>query len=387
MRILVVGGGPGGLFFSIVAKRCNPFHEIHVVEQNPEDATYGWGVAFTERAIAALRVDAPDIIDELISGQEWADRMEITVDNTTVPLLGFQFYRIGRADLLVLLQRYAAGEGVKLTFGQRVDSLSSRGEYDLVIGADGVNSSVRDLLAETLEPGVRLGSNWWAWYGTEQKFASTSLVFLRRPEGLVIGHAYGYSATRSGFVVEVTRSFFERCGLAGLGEEGSRLFCTELFADYLGGHPLLSNRTLWFQPKFVTCRHWSSGNVTLLGDALHTVHPSIGSGSRFAMRDAVALAHAVTECPGDAASAIALYERVRRPRADGFQQTALRSISWYEALADRDLGDPEMFAIEFAMRTGSVRWGEFRRRNKRLTRVFENPVPASAERRYRDEEQ
>jgi 2-polyprenyl-6-methoxyphenol hydroxylase-like FAD-dependent oxidoreductase len=268
---------------------------------------------------------------------------------------------------------------VHIRHGHRIEAVPADGEYDLIVAADGVNSSVRDALCGSIEPSVRLGRNWWAWFGTDQLFPAVSLIFVRRPEGLYIGHAYAYAPGRSGFVVEVPPEVFVKSGFQALSEDESRRFCTEVFADYLGGHELLSNRSLWFQPKFVTCQNWSIGNVTLLGDALHTVHPSIGSGTRFAMRDAVALAGAVTQSGGDPTKAIRQYETIRRPIAEGFQRTAMRSIAWYEGLADRNLGDPGMFGIEFAMRTGSVRWKEFRQRNPQLVKTFEHPVRSTSQ--------
>jgi 2-polyprenyl-6-methoxyphenol hydroxylase-like FAD-dependent oxidoreductase len=377
MKILVVGGGPGGLFLSILVKRRDPSHQVHIVEQNPAGATYGWGLVFSDGAIDALRPDGPDVIDELTAGKDWPDHMDVIVDGRTVGLDGFHFHRVGRVDLLALLQRHAVAAGVTMEHERRLDGALPVNDYDLVVGADGVNSAVRDHLAGTFEPTVRLGSNWWAWYGTAQPFPAVSLLFENRTEGLYIGHAYGYAADRSGFVVEVTPEIFARVGFADMDEEASRRHCSKVFATHLHGHELLGNRSSWFQPKFVTCRNWSAGNVVLLGDALHTVHPSIGSGTRFAMRDAVALTQAIDESGGGPAEAIRRYEAIRRPAADGFQRAAMRSIAWYEGLAQREISDPEMFAIEYAMRTGRVRWEEFRRRNPKLTESFEHPAAAS----------
>lgn len=380
MRILIVGGGPGGLFFAILAKQRHPDYDVDVVEQNPQGATYGWGVGFSESAIRALRTDAPDVVDEITAREQWPDTLDVIVDDKKVSLRGFPLYRIGRTDLLGLLERTAENVGVKLEYEQRIEQVPPATDYDLVVGADGVNSVIRGLLADDFQPDVRVTRNWWAWYGTTRPFTSTSLIFLQRPEGLIIGHAYSYLPDRSGFVVEVTPDFFERHGFAALDDNQSRQYCTDLFADQLGGHELLSNRSLWFQPQFVSCQRWSAAHVVLLGDALHTVHPSISSGTRFAMRDAAALADAVDHSNGDVPAALQLYEHSRRKRADGFQRAATRSIAWYEGLAHRRISDPEMFAIEFAMRTGSVRWAEFRRGNPELVSRFESPTTRDSQR-------
>lgn len=378
MRLLVVGGGPGGLFLALLAKRARPELEVRVIEQNPEGATYGWGVVFTDGAIEALRPAAPDVIAEIAERKPPVEHLDVIVGETRHSVHGNVFFRIGRVDLLELLQRHARAAGVEIEFERRVEERTQLDGWDLVVGADGVNSAVRDLHAAEFEPRVELGRNWWAWYGTEHPFPAVSLIFEPRPEGLFVGHAYQYGPGLSGFVAEVVPAAFDSLGLGDLSGEESRRYCERVFARHLGGAALLDNRSLWFQPKFVSCANWVAGNVTLLGDALHTVHPSIGSGTRFAMRDAVALADAIAA--GGAAEAIlARYVEVRRRRADGFQAAAKRSIAWYEALAERDLGDSTRFALEYVMRTGRVRYEDFRRLNPEIVGAYERPGRAGAE--------
>jgi anthraniloyl-CoA monooxygenase len=372
MRVLIVGGGPGGLFLAMLVKRARPDFDVHVIEQNPEGATYGWGVVFTDRAVEVLRTAAPAVFDEIAARKPPVDHMDIIVGDARNSIRGNVFFRIGRVDLLAILQRHAVAEGVTIDFERRLESLDGLVDWDLVVGADGVNSAVRELLADSFLPQISFGRNWWAWYGTEQLFPAVSLIFEPRQEGLFVGHAYQYSEAFSGFVVEVVPSAFEARELASLSDADSRRICEEIFRGYLDGHELLSNRSVWFQPKFVNCTHWVAGNVTLIGDALHTVHPSIGSGTRFAMRDAVALSEALAV--GDRVDEVLrTYEANRRRRADAFQAAARRSIAWYEALAARDLGDPTRFALEYIMRTGRVRYEDFRRLNAELITSYERP--------------
>jgi 2-polyprenyl-6-methoxyphenol hydroxylase-like FAD-dependent oxidoreductase len=374
MRILVVGAGPGGLFFALLAKRALPELEVHVVEQNPEDATYGWGVVFSTGAIEALRPAAPDLIDDIAVRRPPAEHIDVIVGDARSSIHGNAFFRIGRAELLTLLQRHARSAGVSLEFERRIDSRRALEGWDLVVGADGINSAIRDLYAKELMPEVKIGSNWWAWYGTHHLFRAVSLIFEPRPEGLFIGHAYQYSPSLSGFVAEVVPEAFAKCGFDRLSETESRIYCESVFSRHLGGAELLDNRSLWFQPKFVSCQRWFVDNVTLLGDALHTVHPSIGSGTRFAMRDAVALSAALAEhWSSGVADVLRDYEHRRRGTAEGFQAAARRSIAWYEGLGDHDFSDPSKFAVEYAMRTGRVSYEQFRRLNPELVNAFEDP--------------
>ncbi len=374
MKLLVVGGGPGGLFLALLVKRARPDIEVRVIEQNAAGATYGWGVVFTESAIAALRPSAPDVLDEIASRRPPVGHIDVVVGDVRTSVHGHPFFRIGRVRLLELLQRYALEAGVELVFEQRVSNAEELAGWDLVVGADGVNSTVRELYRDRFVPTVTQGSNHWAWYGTERDFTAVSLIFQQTDAGLFIGHAYQYEPGMSGFVTEVVPAAFEATGLAEQSDDQSRRFCSEVFASQLEGHQLLSNRSLWFQPKFVTTRHWVAGNVTLLGDALHTAHPSIGSGTRFAMRDAIALAKCVVAESEDIGGALRRYEASRRPTADAFQTAARRSIDWYERVGERDLSDPTQVAVEYIMRTGRVRYEQFRRLNPELVAVYEQPA-------------
>lgn len=374
MRVLVVGGGPGGLFLALLAKRARPELDVHVIEQNPEHATYGWGVVFTDGAIEALRPSAPDVVQEIAARTPPVEHLDVIVGDERRSVHGNVFVRIGRVDLLALLQRHARAAGVTIDFEHRVRTRAQLAGWDLVVGADGINSVVRDLYADELAPSVTFGRNWWAWYGTSRPFPAVSLIFEPQPEGLFVGHAYQYRDELSGFVAEVVPEAFDACGLADLSDDDSRAYCERVFARHLDGAELLDNRSQWFRPKFVTCERWVAGNVTLLGDALHTVHPSIGSGTRFAMRDAVALAGALAQGGDDVGAILEDYEQTRRRTADAFQRAAKRSIAWYEALAERDLGDTTRFALEYVMRTGRVRYEDFRRLNPEIVGAYERPA-------------
>jgi anthraniloyl-CoA monooxygenase len=372
VKILIVGGGPGGLYFALLAKRANPAAEIHVREQNPHGATYGWGIAMSESAIAAIRPFAPDVIDSVISRSIQHDDMEIGLEGQSVHVRGFPFNVVARLHLLEELHRYALAEGVTFSFEDRVEDPEDLSDWDLVVGADGVNSRVRELFASTFKPRVTVGKNWFAWFGTTRKFAPPALIAVSQPGGLAMMHASHYREDRSNFVVELTEGAYDEAGFAEMDEEQSRERCEKMFCGILRGEPLYSNRSRWFHPNFVRCETWRHENVTLLGDALHTVHPSIGSGTRLAMRDAVYLLEGMQGADWDIDSGLDRFVSARRPTADGFQDAAERSISWYEGLAERPPTDLTKFALDYVMRTGRVRYEQFRRDNLGLIRAYES---------------
>ncbi|MBB4683826.1 FAD-dependent monooxygenase [Amycolatopsis jiangsuensis] len=373
MNILVIGGGPAGLFFSIIAKRAVPAATIEVREQNPEGVTYGWGVAFSESAAGALRPAAPDVIDALTAGIRH-DRMVLSLDGADVPVQVGRSHLNARWSLLATLERIAVEAGVRIEHeSEAAVTESELARWDLVLGADGVNSRTREHFAEHFLPSVELGSNWLAWYGTRKPYPPS--IILRNSEyGVLMAHASGFSAEMSNFTVEVGQETFDRLGFADLAEDESRALCERLFADSLAGAPLRSNHSPWFRTKFVSCARWTHRNLALIGDALHTVHPSVGSGTRFAMRDAVYLTEALAGARWDVEVGLKEFERVRKPVADAFQAAAKRSIAWYEGLPSRTITHPTKFAIEYLMRTGRVSYRDFRRENRDVVLGYERDL-------------
>ena len=373
MRILVVGGGPAGLFFSIIAKRAVPAATIHVTERNPQGVTYGWGVAFSESAAAALRPDAPDVIDALTTGT-CHDRMVLSLDGVEVPVQVGRSHLNARWSLLATLEKFAVEAGVSIEHDRDAAvTESDLADWDLVIGADGVNSQIREGFAGYFLPSVELGRNWLAWYGTPRHYPP-SIILQNSEDGVLMVHASRFSAEMSNFTVEVGQETFDRLGFADMTEDESRELCERLFADSLAGAPLRGNHSPWFQTKFVSCARWTHRNLVLIGDALHTVHPSIGSGTRFAMRDAACLAQALAGAGWDVEVGLKEFERVRKPVADAFQAAAKRSIAWYEGLPSRTVTHPTKFALEYLMRTGRVSYRDFRRENREVVLGYERDL-------------
>lgn len=372
-RVLIVGGGPGGLFFSIMARRAMPDAEIVVREQNPPGVTYGWGVAFSQSAIDALRPAAPDVIDAL-EGNAEHKVMDIVLNGETVQVNVDPQHCNPRWGLLGVLESEARSSGVVIEHEAetKVDE-AELSSWDLVVGADGVNSRTREGFAEHFRPSLTLTENWLAWYGTG-KFFNPSIILQQTEHGAVMSHAARFSSDTSNFTVEVGQDTFDAYGFGSMTEDESRRVCQEIFVDYLDGHELMSNHSPWFQAKFVSCERWTYRNLVLIGDALHTVHPSIGSGTRFAMRDAVYLIEALDAAEWKIVEGLRQFESRRKPVADGFQKAALRSIGWYEGLPGRTVDNPLKFALEYLMRTGRIRYPDFRRQNEDVVRAYETQL-------------
>jgi 2-polyprenyl-6-methoxyphenol hydroxylase-like FAD-dependent oxidoreductase len=377
MKIAVIGGGPAGLFFASLMKRRDPAHDVRVIERDPEGATYGWGVVLSDVALNFVKDVDPDLHVALTEGQVVFDRMRIVHRGEEVILENNTFYRMARLDLLRTLQKHCRATGVTIEFGRRVTDLGALAGYDLVVAADGANSSVRGLLQEHFGPSLDVRPNWLAWYGTPRRFDPLSLVFRQNADGLLIAHAYTYSPTLSTFLVETDPDTFRKAGLGTMSEGESLRYCERVFAADLGGAPLLSNKSQWFKYGIVRNRAWHHGNAVLLGDALRTGHPSIGSGTRLAMQDSIALFRAFERCGADVPAALAEFERARRPGSDGLQAAAVRSTEWYETVRAKLHLRPVAFAYDYMRRTGRVAHEDLRSRDPALVAAYEALPPAS----------
>ena len=353
-KIAVVGAGPAGLLFAKLVARENPNYRIDVFEQNPPDATYGFGIVLADVALDFLKSVDDDLHADLLATAERQDTITLFHRGTAVPIRGNVFLGIPRVRLLNIMQSHATSAGVNIEYSKRIEALEALSGYDLIVGADGVNSAVRNALQQEFQATVEPRLNKWAWYGTRHRFETVELIFEQTPYGIFIAHSYRYAPDHGTFVIECHPDTWRRAGLDKKSEDESRRFCGNIFKKYLDGEELISNRSAWFNPSFVTSRRWFSGNVVLIGDALKTVHPSIGSGTRMAYEDAVALAQAVNASRGDFAASLSAFENARRPSATGFQDAAIRSILWYETADTRQHLTPLEFAFSYMMRTGKV---------------------------------
>jgi len=371
MNIGIVGGGPAGLFFAWLMKRHNPAHRIRIVERDAETATYGWGVVFSDVALAFVRDAAPELYAAISDGQEVFDSMRIVHRGIAVPLPNNTFHRMARIHLLRVLREHCAAQGVAIEFGRKIDDVAEFADCDLVVAADGAASAVRTRYREHFLPSIDVRPNYFAWYGTAALFDPLSLIFRENEHGLFIAHAYRYSRTHSTFLVECDPSTLRNAGLERMTEWQSLDYCAAVFREDLGGSPLLSNRSDWFRYGIVSNRHWHWRNIVLLGDALRTGHPSVGSGTRLAMQDAIALFDAARVCGDDVAAMLAEFERRRRPGSDALQAAAIRSTEWYETVQQKLALDPVSFAYDYLRRTGRVSHEDIRQRDPALAAAYE----------------
>jgi anthraniloyl-CoA monooxygenase len=370
MKIGIVGGGPAGLYFALLMKKQNPAHDISVVEQNPAGATYGWGVVFSDRALSYLAVSDPDSYRHIARRLQTWDDQAIVHQGQQVRIDGLGFSGIARLELLRILQEHCRHLGVQLQFDTRLTDLTPLQDCDLIVGADGVNSVVRETYRAQFQPTTKVLSNQYVWYGTPQWFDCLTLTFRENRAGVFVAHHYRYSATASTFVVECDADTWANAGLAGLAEDESRRYCEEIFRDDLGGHPLLMNKSLWLNFKVVTNRRWSYANVVLIGDALRTVHFSVGSGTRMALEDAIILAQACA-AHQDVGTALREFERVRRPAVERFLQVAAHSFRWYEHMRDKFPLAPLPFAYDYLMRSGTISHARLRERSPKFVAAYE----------------
>jgi 2-polyprenyl-6-methoxyphenol hydroxylase-like FAD-dependent oxidoreductase len=339
VRLAILGGGPAGLLFALLVKRRHRAWTVEVFEQNAADATFGFGVVFSEGALAFLERDAPDFYAQLLPRMESWPVQRIVHRGAAIDIDGNGFSAIARLDLNRFLQDLCREGGVRLTHGRAIGALPELGAADLLVGADGLNSLVRRTLEAQFEPQVQWLDNRFAWYGTPQRFACLTLTFRESEHGAFVAHHYRYRPRMSTFIVECDAATWRRAGLDRMADAESRAYCEGVFAADLAGHALVSNKSVWRQFPILHNARWvarcGATPAVLIGDALRTIHFSIGSGTRLAFEDAIALDRAFGEAREDVAAALAVFERERRPVVEKLFAAAKQSSTWYEQFPGR----------------------------------------------------
>ncbi|MDX6741683.1 FAD-dependent monooxygenase [Actinocorallia sp. A-T 12471] len=370
-RIAVVGGGPGGAFAARLLKLAEPSWTVDLYEEHPALETFGFGVGLSVSAQHSLGRGDPETFAAIDRAAHRGHGMRMYADSGSVRMPGNDTMAIARATLLQILYRQAEAAGVRVTVGGRVDSWAL--DADVVIAADGVNSPTRTSCAEDFGVRVVTGRQRYIWCGTDHALPDALFAPVRTEHGVFTVHAYPYRGDRSTFLVETDEATWRAAGFEhtseglapGRSDEVALDYLQEAFAEHLGGARLLGNNSRWTRFRTVRCASWSSGPVVLLGDAAHTAHYSVGSGTKLAMEDAIVLAESLAG-HADTAEAFAVYQRVRQPSVERLQELADRSQLWWEAYTRR-LGMPaERLLASFLTRAGNVALSEFRAREPKL---------------------
>jgi anthraniloyl-CoA monooxygenase len=353
VKITCVGGGPSGLYFAILAKRRDPSREVVVLERNRPDDTFGFGVVFSDATLENLGDADRPAYDAIRASLSHWDDIHTFFRGERLVSTGHGFSGLSRQRLLSLLQARARELGVTLRFEDEVRDVDAlRRASDLVVAADGVNSGVRELYGDRFGPHVDWRPNRFVWLGTTFPFDAFTFYFDENEHGLFRVHAYRYEPERSTFIVECREDTWRRAGLDQATEDETLAYCERLFAHRLAGHRLLKNRSVWRSFPTVRCDHFWFENVVLMGDAVHTAHFSIGSGTKLAMEDSISLADALDRFP-TIPEALAAYEADRRPKVETLQRAAQVSLEWFENTERYMKLAPLQF--EFSMLTRSLR--------------------------------
>jgi len=353
VKIEILGGGPAGLYFALLLKKAAPEHDIHITERNRANDTFGWGVVFSDETLGHF-LDADPTTHAAITESfvHW-DAIDVCYRGQTERSGGHGFSGVSRKKLLQILQARCGELGVRMSFETEIENVDDYREADLVVACDGVNSRTRAQLAEHFGPDVVPGQAWFIWLGTKKVFDAFKFFHANNEHGFFTVHAYPFDDSTSTFIVETDPESFEKAGLGKMSVEDSVRYCEELFAEHLDGNPLLTNKSSWIHFQRVKNRTWSHENVVLIGDAAHTAHFSIGSGTKLAMEDAIALKDAVLTHPDDVPAALAAYQEARWVDVAKLQKTAATSQSFFEHI--KRYADDPLIAFSFNMMTRSKR--------------------------------
>ncbi len=362
MRVVCLGGGPAGLYLSILLKKARADWEVTVVERNRPDDTFGWGVVFSDKTMSAFRDADAQVVDEIERSFRHWDDIDVFFKGRKITSGGHGFCGIARRKLLEIFQRRAAGLGVEMRFETEVRSPDDyAGEYDLVVGADGVHSVTRARYESHFNPRVDARRCRFIWLGTRKRLDAFTFAFKETPWGWFNLHAYRFDDEWSTFIVETPEETWRKAGIDKMEPAESIALCERLFADLLDGHALVSNArhlrgsAAWLRFNRVLCERWFKDNIVLIGDAAHTAHFSIGSGTRLAMEDAISLARVLTSTDGDVPARLARYQAEREVEALKLQSAARNRMTWFEDIERYVSLEPEQFV--FSLLTGSQRVG------------------------------
>jgi anthraniloyl-CoA monooxygenase len=368
VKAVCIGGGPAGLYFAIALKRLDPRHRVRVVERNRPYDTFGWGVVFSDQTMESLSRIDPESAAEILDAFAHWDDIDVHYRGETITSGGHGFCGIGRKRLLNILQDRAKALGAELEFETEVETLERYGDADLIVGSDGVNSRIRATFEDTFKPHIHARPNKFIWLGTDKPFAAFTFAFEETPQGLIWAHAYRFDKQSSTFIVECAEPTWRALGFDRASTDETIATCERIFARYLDGHALMSNArhlrgSAWLNFQHLTCERWFKDNVVLIGDAAHTAHFSVGSGTKLAFDDAIALARHVHE-RGMNADSLSAFQDERQLDVIRLQNAARNSTEWFEHLPRYTKLEPMQFAYSLLTRSQRVSHENLRLRDR-----------------------
>jgi len=372
MKINVIGGGPAGLYFAILMKKTWPSCQIKIYERNGPDDTFGWGVVFSGKTLSNLRAADEESHAEITRQFAAWGNVDVVHRDTKISIHGNSFSGIARLQLLKILQRRAEALRVEIEFHSEIHDVEElQNDCDLLLAADGVNSTVRVRYAEQFQPELDMRGNRYIWYGTNQLFHGLTLTFRENDAGVFAAHSYKFNPTTSTFIVECDPQTWTSAGFEGMNDEETRAYLGKVFANDLQGHELLSNNSKWLNFLLVKNRNWFFENVVLIGDALHTAHFSIGSGTKLAMEDAIALAECFQKS-ANVREALTTFATTRRPVIQDYQAAAFESMVWFENARGYMHLSPMELAYTLMTRSGRVSHEDLKRRDPDFINQYES---------------
>lgn len=373
MKIAVIGGGPGGLYFALLTKKARPDWRVVVHEQNRADDTFGFGVVFSDETLDEFLARDSESYGRIREAFAYWDDIIVRYKGEEIRCGGNGFAGCSRIALLQILQARCREVGVEMRFESVIDDPAELAGFDIVVAADGVNSRIRERFKDAFQPSIKLNHNKFTWMGSTRPLDAFTYFFKETAHGVICAHTYQYEAGRSTWIFEMGPDAWAAHGFDAMGEAESARALEALFAEELEGHPLIINRSLWRSFPRIGCERWSHGNIVLLGDAKATAHYSIGSGTKLAMECAIALSDAVlAEAESSVEAAFAAYDAARRTAIEVTQHNADVSMAWFEHMGRNFDMQPRQFAMVVMCRAKSITWDNLLLRDESFVRRFED---------------
>jgi len=380
MKINIIGGGPAGMYFAILMKKANASHDITVYERNGPDDTFGWGVVFSGKTLANLRAADEESHAAITRAFAAWDNVDVVHGEEKISIHGNSFSGIARLQLLKILQQRCQELGVEVKFRTEIPEMETlRNSCDLLVAADGVNSTARKQYSDQFRPSLDIRPNRYIWYGTHKLFHGLTLTFRENEAGVFAAHSYKFNQTTSTFIIECDPETWNAAGFSAMSETATRAYLERVFAADLQGEPLLSNNSKWINFLLVKNEKWFFENAVMIGDALHTAHFSIGSGTKLALEDAIALFECFQDT-GTIGEALARFESTRKPVIEAYQAAASDSMRWFENA--REYMHLSAIELAFALmtRSGRVDYEDLKRRDPEFIARYEARAGVSSER-------